>query len=156
MRFKLRLTLIALRLVVRLVLDSNTALSALIWQGVPGQLIKAARHGEIELFSSTPLLAELYGVITRDKFTKNLELRGLNAQVLFAGYASLVHTVEPAHISPTITRDPSDDAVLACALAARADFIISGDAHLLDLKQFQSIPTLTATQALSTLGITNS
>jgi uncharacterized protein len=120
MRFKLRLTLIALRFVVRLGLDSNTALSALIWQGVPGQRIKAARRSEIEPFSSTPLLEELNSVITRDKFTKNLEPRGLTAQVLFAGYEPVSHTVEPAHTSPTITRDPSDDAVLACALTARA------------------------------------
>ncbi|CAH1090963.1 putative toxin-antitoxin system toxin component, PIN family [Candidatus Nitrotoga sp. 1052] len=47
-----------------------------------------------------------------------------------------------------ISRDPDDDAVLACALAAQADFIVSGDADLLVLKQFQEIRIVTPDQAV--------
>lgn len=56
--------------------------------------------------------------------------------------------VAPATIAPTITRDPADDQVLAAALAARADLIVSGDAHLLDLKSFQGIEIVTAAVAV--------
>ena len=56
--------------------------------------------------------------------------------------------VVPALIAPTIVRDPADDQVLACALAARADLIVSGDAHLLDVSYFQGIAIVTATAAL--------
>jgi len=133
---------------VRLVLDTNTALSGLLWQGTPGKLIDAAKRQEVELFSSTPLLAELLGVMARPKFADALRARGLQVQTLFEGYAALVQLVVPAQINPTIARDLTDDAVLACALAAQADYIVSGDAHLLDLKQYRDMPIIRATEAV--------
>lgn len=133
---------------VRLVLDTNTALSGLLWQGTPGKLIDAAKRQEVELFSSTPLLAELLGVMTRSKFADALAARGLQVQTLFEGYAALVQLVVPAQINPTIARDPADDAVLACALAAQADYIVSGDAHLLDLKQYREMQVIRAAEAV--------
>ncbi len=62
-----------------------------------------------------------------------------------------MRVVTPAVIAPTIARDPADDQVLAAALAAHAGLIVSGDAHLLDLKRFQSIPIVTAREALGQL-----
>lgn len=59
--------------------------------------------------------------------------------------------VAPAAITPTITRDPADDQVLAAALAAGADLIVSGDAHLLDLKGFKGIEIVTAAVAVERL-----
>lgn len=133
---------------MRLVLDTNTALSGLLWQGTPGKLIDAAKQQELALFSSTPLLAELLGVMSRAKFTDALAARGLKVHALFEGYAALVQLVVPAQINPTVVRDPADDAVLACALAAQADYIVSGDAHLLDLKRYLEMPIITAAQAV--------
>ena len=136
---------------MRLVLDTNTALSGLLWQGTPGKLIDAAKRQEVALFSSTPLLAELLGVMGRVKFADALAARGLQVQTLFEGYAALVQLVVPAQISATVVRDPADDAVLACALAAQANYIVSGDAHLLDLKQYQEMPIITAAQAMQAI-----
>lgn len=51
-------------------------------------------------------------------------------------------------IPPTVVADPDDDAVLACALAAQAEAIVSGDSDLLSLKSFQGIPILTAAELL--------
>ena len=55
--------------------------------------------------------------------------------------------VIPAIIHPTIVNDPADDAVLACAIAANAEFIVSGDRHLLDLRDHQGIRIITAAEA---------
>ena len=66
-----------------------------------------------------------------------------------AEYQGFVNVVTPASIRRTVPRDPDDDRVLACALAAQADPIVSGDAHLLDLKSYQRIPILTANAALA-------
>jgi len=129
---------------VRLVLDTNTALSGLLWGGTPGRLIDAAEAGQVELASSAALLAELQGVLSREKFAKQLAKRGITVADVFDGYAAMVTLVAPAVIAPTITRDPADDQVLAAALAARADLIVSGDAHLLDLKSFKGIEIVTA------------
>lgn len=133
---------------MRLVLDTNTALSGLLWGGTPGRLIDAAEAGQVELASSAALLAELQGVLSREKFARQLAKRGITVADVFDGYAAMVNIVTPATIAPTITRDPADDQVLAAALAAQADLIVSGDAHLLDLKSFQGIEIVTATVAV--------
>ena len=62
------------------------------------------------------------------------------------GYAALASVIEPAEIDPVILADPDDDAVLACALAAHSDLIVSGDNHLLVLKQYEGIRIVTATE----------
>lgn len=73
---------------------------------------------------------------------------------MFDGYAALVVIVAPAVIAPTVTRDPADDQVLAAALAAQVDLIVSGDAHLLDLKTFQGIKIVAAAAAVARIGST--
>lgn len=133
---------------MRLVLDTNTALSGLLWGGTPARLLDAAEAGRIELASSAALLAELHGVMSRPKFARYLAQRKLAVADLFDGYAALVAIVTPAAITPTIVRDPADDQVLAAALAAQADLIVSGDAHLLDLKAFHGIDIVTAAVAV--------
>lgn len=130
-----------------LVLDTNTALSGLLWGGTPGRLIDAAHAAEVTLITSLPLLDELLGVISRDKFVKQLAARSIKADELFNGYASLCRIVVPAQIA-RISIDPDDDHVLACALAAKADFIVSGDHDLLNLKAYQTIRVVSAADAL--------
>lgn len=137
---------------MRLVLDTNTALSGLLWGGTPGRLIDAAEDQRIELACSAALLAELQGVLSRVKFAKQLARRGLTVGDVFDGYAALVVIVTPAVIAPTIIRDPADDQVLAAALAAQADLIVSGDAHLLDLKSFNGIEIVATSIAVERIG----
>lgn len=133
---------------MRLVLDTNIAISGLLWGGAPGRLIDAAVAGRIQLTSSTPLLAELLGVLLRPKFADQIALGGIAVGDLVDGYAALVHHVTPAPIPLTIRSDPADDQVLATAVAGGADLIVSGDAHLLDLANFRNIPIVTAAGAV--------
>ena len=133
---------------MRLVLDTNTALSGLLWGGPPGRLIQAAQSGRIEVASSVALLTEFRDVLGREKFSRRLTRLGFTGARLFADYVALVTIVAPALITPTILRDPADDAVLAAGIGARADLIVSGDAHLLNLKAFQGIDIVTAATAV--------
>jgi len=110
-------------------------------------LMDAARDGRIRLFSSVPLIAELQGVLSRYKFSRILQSHGLSVANLVDGYTALVEIVEPTMIPPTILRDPDDDVVLATALAARADIIVSGDKDLIDLRRFRNIEIVTAASA---------
>ena len=64
-------------------------------------------------------------------------------------YEMLAQRVPPAQITPVVLADSDDDAVLACALAAGADAIISGDKALRNLKSFHRIPILDAAEALA-------
>lgn len=76
------------------------------------------------------MLAELAGILTRAKFAKALEATGLSPEEFVLGYAELATLIVAAPIPLTIASDPSDDQVLACAVAASADLIVSGDKHL--------------------------
>jgi putative PIN family toxin of toxin-antitoxin system len=136
---------------VRLVLDTNTAVSALVWGRVPGLLIDAAAAGTAQLISRAPLLDELQDVLFRKKFPAQLAEQGVNAADLFEGYAALMKLVDPADIGPVILADPDDDIVLATAVAGNADAIVSGDAHLLGIGEFRGMPIVTPAAAVSRL-----
>lgn len=66
---------------------------------------------------------------------------------MLADYLEAIELVEPIEW-PRVVRDPDDDHVLACALTARADLIVTGDNDLLDLHAYQNIPIITAAEAL--------
>lgn len=136
---------------MRVVIDTNVVVSGLLWQGRPRQLLDAARSGRVEVFTSRVLLAELEDVLSRDKFTDQLRRASLAAHYLAVRYGTLAKLVEPAVIPPTVLTDVDDDAVLACALAARAEAIVSGDSHLLDMKEYRGIPILTVVDMLNYL-----
>lgn len=74
---------------MRLVLDTNTVISGLLWQGTPlsGRLIDAAQTKSITLCTSVSLLAELRGVLARDNFVGQLQARALNVSEVFDGCA---------------------------------------------------------------------
>lgn len=131
---------------MRLALDTNTAVSGLLWDGVPSQLIRAALEGQVELVTSQALLLELGDVLARAKLAKRVAASGFSVEELIARYAVLARSVEPAAITP-VSPDPDDDQVLACALAAQVDLIVSGDAGLLNLKRYHGIAIVSAAQA---------
>jgi hypothetical protein len=86
-------------------------------------------------------------VLGRKKFLRRLDQAGVAPRELILGYAALARVVQPLEIEPVVRADPDDDAVLACALAADAELIVSGDSHLLDLRKFRSIRILTAAES---------
>jgi len=133
---------------MRIVADTNTVLSGLLWGGPPRRLIDLARARSLSLYTSLVLLAELAEVIARDKFAHRVHLAGLSAAEHVLDYRRLAYLVEPQPLSGPASRDPDDDHVLACALAARADLIVTRDLDLLDLKTYQDIPILAAAEAL--------
>jgi uncharacterized protein len=133
---------------VRIVIDTNVLLSGLLWQGAPHILFNQVRTGTIELIMSQTLLEEFSEVITRQKFVAILQRTTRTPERILHELQALVEMVVAPPLSYPVCRDPDDDAVLACALAAHADLIVSGDTDLLVLKQFQGIPIVTAAQAL--------
>ena len=135
---------------MRIVADTNTVLSGLLWQGTPRRLLDLARERKITLYTSMLLVAELAEVLARDKFAERLGAARVSAIELVQDYARLAETVTPEALPvPVIARDPDDDHVLACALCAKAQLIVSGDSHLLDLKAYQGISIRAASVALS-------
>lgn len=136
---------------MRLLLDTNTAVSGLIWQGVPGQLIDEAALGRIQLISTEALLDELREVLQRPKFKKKMIEIFLTDEELFEGYADLVELVKPVALTNSVSRDPDDDQVLAAAIGGQVDLIVSGDSDLLVLGNYQGIRIIRANEAISYL-----
>jgi len=134
---------------VRIVLDTNVTLSALLWCGTPYRLLEAIRQrSEARLFSSPALLDELADVLTRPSATKRLAVISKTAREVLADYVEALEVVEPAQVPRVVPNDADDDQVIAAALAAGADWIVSGDADLLSMGSYQGIPIITAAQAM--------
>lgn len=113
---------------MRIVADTNTALSGLLWQGPPRRLIGRAQ------------------------FAARVRDAGLSVADLVHDYARLAEVVVPAPLPAPVSRDPDDDLVLATALAGEASFIASGDRDLLVLGTFRDIRILTAADVLAAIG----
>jgi putative PIN family toxin of toxin-antitoxin system len=133
---------------VKLVVDSNVLISGLLWHGPPHRLIEQARAGKTSFFSSPALLAELADVLTRERFSKALASSRSEIEQILGEVQSLVVLVRSVALPSPVCRDPDDDELLAAALAAQADLIVSGDRDLLALVAFQGIPIVSPAQAL--------
>ncbi len=135
----------------RIVPDTNIVVFGLLWRGNPRRILDAARDGIIELYTSPVLLEELEDVLSREKFARRLAAANVPVQDLVSGFSALATVIEAEPIEPVVLVDPDDDEVLACALSADAEIIVSGDGDLLDLKEHKKIRILTATEFLAEL-----
>ena len=135
---------------MRIVLDTNVALSALLWRGTPHHLLASiAQRSSIQLCSSTALLEELADVLTRPSAAKRLALIDKTASAVLADYVDAIELVEPVTVPRVVVGDVDDDQVIAAAVAARAILIVSGDRkHLLPLGSHQGIDIVEAAEAI--------
>ena len=133
---------------LRVVLDTNIVISGLIWRGTPHLLMQALVHDEFSAATSYELISELSRKLFGSKLSAELLKREIAAENLLGIYVALCDVVSPSPLPTPVCRDPDDDAVLACAVAAKADLIVSGDADLLTLKRYEGIDVLSAAQAL--------
>ena len=108
---------------------------------------------ECQLFTSRALLDELSEVLHRKKLAKQVAATQLTAAQMIGNYRRLATLVTAHKLARQVSRDVDDDAVLACALAAHADLIVSGDADLLVLKHYHGMPIVTAAQALHRMSV---
>ncbi|MDO8778568.1 MAG: putative toxin-antitoxin system toxin component, PIN family [Burkholderiaceae bacterium] len=135
----------------RLVLDTNIVISGLILRGTPHLLMQVPMREEFAARTSYALVSELSRKLFSTKLAAQLLKRGTAAEHLIGIYAALCDVTSPAPLPTPGCRDSDDDAVLACTVAAQANLIVSGDADLLTLGQYQGIPIVTAALALQRL-----
>ena len=122
----------------RLVLDTNVLISALFWKGAPRKLYAYIRAGKYIMLFTNDMSKELIRVLSHKKF-------GLTAQEIFPILVDIRRHTHWVHVKTkidVIKEDPTDNIFLECAAEGDADCIISGDRHLLSLKNFQGIPIL--------------
>jgi len=138
---------------IRAVIDTNVIVSSFLGDtGTPREIRRAWQHGLFKLCISQPLLEEVEGILRLSRIVKRV--RAAEAEVeefLELAIPSAACAIEPLVVKPVVPDDPDDDFIVATALATQADYIVSGDKHLLDLKEYQGIQIITPRQFLRVL-----
>src|SRR5271168_343108 len=120
---------------IKVVFDTNILISGLLHVGKPKQLIDLALNGKIESVSSLYIINEFSEVISRDKFELDSEKQELLKHFVFM----LSNIVDVKSTFKIITKDPSDDNIVRAAYDGNANYIVSGDKALLELREFAGI-----------------
>ncbi len=134
---------------MRVVLDTNVLVSAFAFPGSkPDQVLALVRRGALQLFVSPFILSELDRVL-RLKF----RFRGRQAAERVAFIRSVATVVRPTETVAVVAAKEEDNRILECALAAAADFLVTGDrAHLLPLRSFRGTRIVTPAEMLELVG----
>lgn len=136
---------------VRIVLDTNVLIGALITRNTPpDELYRAWLQRAVEVVTSTAQLAELADVLARPRLQRYVDAEEAAVIVEHLETRAVVLRNPPA---VTLSSDPADNAILAAAIAGKVDLIVSGDRkHMLVLGEAGGIPVVTAREALERLG----
>lgn len=132
---------------MRLVLDTNVVVSALLWDGPPRRLLRVGQSEAVRLFTSAPLLAELTDILSRPKFESKIAASLLSIDQLVDLYTEMVAVVRPISI-PRFASDPDDDVVIGTAIAAKANFVVTGDRTLLSIMEYEGGRIISVSGAL--------
>ena len=120
---------------MKIVLDTNVLISAIVFGGKPRKILEAVSRGELTLFLSEYILDELKAVLQRPKFGFPSEV----IRTILSELHTIGNIVTPSKRIFEIQEDPDDNRIIECAVEGSANYIVSGDTHLLNLKQYQNV-----------------
>jgi uncharacterized protein len=129
---------------MKIVIDTNIYISAIFWGGKPRQVVELGRSEKFIVFTSSAIENELAEKLST-KFKLN-EDEIMNILMDFSTFT--IPTEVTLHIE-AIPDDPEDNKFLECAVTCNADYIVTGDGHLLNLKEYAGIKILKASEFLS-------
>lgn len=135
------------RIPLKVVLDTNILISALLFGGKPRQILKLVLNKQIKAVTSLILLAELSDVLMK-KFDFSLEKTSLFEQKI-KKYFQVVYPTQTINI----LKDTADNRVLEAAKTGDCQIIVTGDKELLELKEYKEIKILTADEFLSSFDL---
>jgi hypothetical protein len=125
------------------VFDTNVVISALLSpRGAPARVIDLWEAEVFDLAISMPLLDELSRVLDYERVKKYFKQPREKTVALLKRIRTVGIMVDPQFELDVIADDPDDNRILACAVAASASYIISGDDHLLTLEKYKGIVVL--------------
>lgn len=132
---------------VTVVVDTNVLISALVGHGKPRSLVTKLLAERL-LVTSREMLAEFADVLSREKFG---DLRSKQVSAFLSILANKAIIVRVGLHLRIIAEDPEDDMVLSTAIGGKADYAVTGDKHLLNLRGFRGIKIVTAKDMLELL-----
>lgn len=139
---------------IRTVLDTNVLISGLITEhGPPRQIVDAWLDRRYILITSLYQVKEVNHVLSYPRIAKRIRLAAAEIEMILAALLTETEVV-PGHLQlPGVTRDPKDDAIVACAQEGRADYLVSGDQDLLVLDEYEGIRVVTPRRFAERLGL---
>lgn len=129
---------------MKVVADTNVLISGLLWNGKESDILKLIKLGELTNFISPQIIMELQNVLSRKKF--RLTEKEINAAM--GEILSMSKIIDPKMKINAVKDDPDDNIILECAVEGKADCIISGDEHLLNMGEYHEIPIMPARDIL--------
>jgi len=137
---------------MKIVLDANIYVSAYLRGGVPFFITDRVEESLDTSFFTCDTIEEIEDVISRSKF-------GLSQEQIDCILADIRYNGKQVAVLPQqrvfdVCRDPKDDKILECAVVAGADYIVSGDNDLLDMKEYRGIKIVTASEYLQIVDYT--
>jgi putative PIN family toxin of toxin-antitoxin system len=134
---------------MKIVLDANIFVSSLFWGGNPRKVLERAINKSDELFISKEILYEVEEVIGRPKFHAGIN----EIEFYIKSIEEIAHKIVPNKKIKNGSKDKTDNKYIECGIAANADYIISGDFDLLEIKEYGSIKIITAKEYLELVKI---
>ena len=127
----------------RAVFDANVFVSSILsGRGVPARLLDGWKAGVFELISSAAVLQEVDRVLRYPKIARRHQWPDAEIRQFIENLAQNTITTPGLLKFDVIKANPTDDRYLECAVEGRADYIVSGDRHLLQLREFRDIEIL--------------
>jgi putative PIN family toxin of toxin-antitoxin system len=134
---------------IKVVLDTNVLISAFITKGKSRMLLSEIIEGKAQLILSKEILEEFAEVAADDKLRKYIEEQDVEDILRIVG--GIAEIVEIKSRFKAVKQDPSDDIILRTARDGEVDYIVSGDEHMLSLKEFRGIKILAVNEMLKLL-----
>ncbi len=129
---------------MRVVLDTNVIVSAILSPtGAPARLVGFWQTQVFGLVVSEDLLQEYLRALSYPHVAVRHGMNATEASQIVEDFRQFSDNVNPDAMPRVVLEDPDDDKVLACAVAGGADFLVSGDTHLLRLEEYQGVRILT-------------
>jgi putative PIN family toxin of toxin-antitoxin system len=139
--------------VLRVVLDANVFVSACINPaGTPGQIIESFLREGSFLVLSEPIIAEVLKALAYPKVLKAARSK-IEPALWFEDLVVLSQLVADDTEVPRLSADPDDDQYIACAIAGRATFLVTGDPDLLTVRQYEGVRIVTPRSFLDIIGV---
>ncbi len=138
-------------MLLKLILDTNTLVSAFFWEGNEAELLRKIEQGKANLYITHEILKEVEEVIKRPKFHEVMGKANLTPDQIMQKIVSLSHLVIALKLNINVCRDEKDNKFLECAKSAKADYLVSGDEDLLVLKEYEKISIIRTSKILKLL-----
>lgn len=131
---------------MKIVIDTNIYISAIFWGGKPREVVDLGRTGEILIFTSSAIENEI-----AEKLGNKFKLKEDEVKNILMDFSNFtIPAAVSLHIE-AVAEDPEDNKFIECALTCKADYIVSGDRHLLNLKEYAGIKILKASEFIAIL-----